>query len=62
MTQNYSIRPCANGVAVLAVQIDADDADAMRHVTDWLRDKLGSSVVVVGAVIGERATCRRCHQ
>jgi len=43
-----------NGVAVLAVQIDADDADAMRRMTDWLRDKLGSSVVVVGAVIGER--------
>ncbi len=36
------------------MQIDADDADAMRRMTDWLRDKLGSSVVVVGAVIGER--------
>ncbi len=43
-----------HGVSVLAVQIDAADADTMRQVTDWLRDKLGSSVVVVGAVIGER--------
>jgi len=43
-----------NGVAVLAVQIDAADADTMRQMTDWLRDKLGSSVVVVGSVIDGR--------
>lgn len=43
-----------NGVAVLAVQIDAADADTMRQTTDWLRDTLGSSVVVVGSVINGR--------
>lgn len=43
-----------DGVAVLAVQIDAPDADTMRQMTDWLRDKLGSSVVVVGAVLNEK--------
>jgi alanyl-tRNA synthetase len=41
-------------VAVLAVQIDAPDIDTMRQMTDWLRDRLGSSVVVVGAVLNEK--------
>ena len=41
-------------VAVLAVQIDAPDIDTMRQMTDWLRDRLGSSVVVVGAVLKEK--------
>ena len=28
----------------------------MRQMTDWFRDKLGSSVVAVGAVVGEKPT------
>jgi len=43
-----------DGAAVLAVRVDADDVDTMRQMTDWLRDKLGSSVVVVGSVINEK--------
>ncbi len=43
-----------NDVAVLAVEINAPDADTMRQMTDWLRDKLGSSVVVVGAVLNDK--------
>lgn len=38
-------------VSLLAVQVDAADADTMRQMTDWFRDKLGSGVVVLGAVI-----------
>jgi len=42
------------GVTVLTTRIDAADVDTMRQMTDWLRDKLGSSVVVVGAVLNEK--------
>ncbi len=38
-------------VAVLATQVDVDDVETLRRMTDWFRDKLGSSVVVLGAVI-----------
>lgn len=44
----------ADGFAVLAVQVNAADIDTMRQMTDWFRDKLGSSVVVVGALIEEK--------
>jgi alanyl-tRNA synthetase len=40
-----------NGVTVLATPVEAADVDTCRQLTDWLRDKLGSAVVVVGAVI-----------
>lgn len=43
-----------NGIKVLAVPVEAADADGMRQMTDWLRDRLGSSVVVVGAVLNEK--------
>jgi alanyl-tRNA synthetase len=43
-----------NGVDVLATQLEASDAESLRETTDWLRDKLGSAVVVVGAVIGDK--------
>jgi len=39
------------GVNVLAVQVDAANADALRELSDWFRDKLGSGVVVLGAAI-----------
>jgi alanyl-tRNA synthetase len=41
-------------VTVLATRIDAANADTMRQMTDWLREKLGSSVVVVGAVLNDK--------
>ena len=43
-----------SGANVLAVQVDAPDVDTLRQMTDWFRDKLGSSVVVVGSVINEK--------
>ncbi len=43
-----------DGFHVLAVAVQAGDIDTMRQMTDWFRDKLGSSVVAVGAVIDEK--------
>ncbi|HMQ32508.1 MAG TPA: alanine--tRNA ligase [Chloroflexaceae bacterium] len=43
-----------NGVAVLAAQVEVEDAARLRELGDWLRDKLGSGVVVLGAVIGDK--------
>ena len=43
-----------NGLAVLAEQVEANDVEALRQMTDWFRDKLGSSVVVLGSVINEK--------
>ena len=43
-----------DGFAVLAVQVNANDIDTMRQMTDWFRDKLGSSVVAVGALVDDK--------
>ena len=43
-----------NGLSVLAQQVDAGDVDTLRQMTDWFRDRLGSSVVVLGSVINDR--------
>jgi alanyl-tRNA synthetase len=43
-----------DGFAVLAVRVPAADVDTLRQMTDWFRDKLGSSVVAVGAVIDDK--------
>jgi alanyl-tRNA synthetase len=43
-----------NGLSVLAEQVEASDVDTLRQMTDWFRDKLGSSVVVLGSVINEK--------
>ena len=40
-----------DGFKVLAVQVNAANVDTMRQMSDWLRDKLGSSVVALGSVI-----------
>ncbi len=42
------------GVRVLATQVEAPDVDAMREMSDYLRDRLQSGVVVLGAVINEK--------
>lgn len=39
---------------VLAVQVEAADVNTMRDMTDWFRDKLGSSIVMVGSVINDK--------
>jgi alanyl-tRNA synthetase len=43
-----------NGVNVLAARATVSSLDYLREVGDWLRDKLGSGVVVLGAVLDER--------
>ena len=43
-----------DGFNVLATQVDAPDMDTMRQMTDWFRDKLGSAVIVLGAVVDEK--------
>jgi alanyl-tRNA synthetase len=40
-----------NGVQVVAARVDATDSETLREMTDWLRNRLGSAVVVLGAVI-----------
>jgi alanyl-tRNA synthetase len=39
---------------VLAVKVATGDQQVLRETADFLRDKLGSGIVVLGAVIGER--------
>ena len=43
-----------NGVTVLTAMLDGADSETLRQMTDWLRDKLGSAVVVVGSVVGDK--------
>ena len=42
------------GISVLSQRVEAPDQDTLRNIGDWLRDKIGSGVVVVGAVINNR--------
>jgi alanyl-tRNA synthetase len=41
-------------VRVLAARVQAADAETLREMTDWLRNRLGSVVIVLGAIIDER--------
>ena len=43
-----------NGIAVLAARASAPNVDSLREIGDWLRDKLGSAVVVLGSVLDDR--------
>jgi alanyl-tRNA synthetase len=40
-----------NGVRVLATQVQVANADMLREMSDWFRDKMGSGIVVLGAAI-----------
>ncbi len=42
------------GVQVLAAQVKAGDVDMLREMTDWFRNRLGSGVIVLGAVISDK--------
>ena len=42
------------GVTVLSARAQAANADGLREMGDYLRDKLGSGVVVLGAVVNNR--------
>jgi alanyl-tRNA synthetase len=43
-----------NGIKVLAARLDGADAKALRDAADQLKDRLGSGVVVLGAVEGDK--------
>jgi len=43
-----------DGASVVVARVDAASADAMREMGDLLREKLGSAVIVLGAVVGDR--------
>ncbi len=43
-----------DGFSVLSVAVNAADVETMRKMSDSFRDTLGSSVVVVGAVLNEK--------
>ena len=42
------------GIPVLAARVQAADAETLREMTDWLRNRLGSVVIVLGAIIDEK--------
>ena len=43
-----------NGIKVVAARLDGADAKALRDAADRLKDRLGSGVVVLGAVEGDK--------
>jgi alanyl-tRNA synthetase len=43
-----------NGLAYLAARVEAPDAGRLREMGDWLRDKLGSGVIVLGALLNDK--------
>jgi len=45
----------ANGIKLLAVQVQADDVKALRELSDTLKERMGDGVLVLGAVIEGKA-------
>jgi len=45
-----------NGIQVLAAKLEGADAKTLRDTVDQLKNKLGSAVVVLGAVVGEKVS------
>jgi alanyl-tRNA synthetase len=43
-----------DGVQVVAERVEASDVETLREMTDWLRNRLGSAVIVLGAVMNEK--------
>ncbi len=43
-----------SGIQVLAERVQASDVETLREMTDWLRNQLGSAVIVLGAVIEDK--------
>jgi alanyl-tRNA synthetase len=40
-----------DGVKVVAAEVEASRMETLREMTDWVKDRLGSAVVVLGAII-----------
>ena len=43
-----------DGVPVVAARVSTDDPELMRRMTDWIRDRLRTGVVVLGTVRNQR--------
>jgi alanyl-tRNA synthetase len=43
-----------DGVTLLAAHVEVSDVSHLREMGDWLRDKLGSAVLVLGAEANEK--------
>jgi alanyl-tRNA synthetase len=43
-----------NGIAYVSARVDAPDAARLREMGDWLRDKIGSGVIVLGTVLNDK--------
>ncbi len=43
-----------DGVSLLSARVTVASMEVLREMTDWSRDRLGSGVVVLGTVLGER--------
>ncbi|MFO7539874.1 MAG: alanine--tRNA ligase [Chloroflexota bacterium] len=43
-----------SGVPLLTAQVDVADVDALREMTDWFRDKVGSGTAVLATVINNK--------
>ena len=44
-----------NGMKLLAVQVQVEDAKALRDLSDTLKDRVGEGIVVLGTVLGDKA-------
>ena len=44
------------GIKVVAERAHVSSAEALRETGDWLRDKLGSGVIILGTVVNDRPT------
>ncbi len=42
------------GANVLAARVDVPNADALREMADWFRDKVGSGTAVFGTVVNDK--------
>ena len=43
-----------DGLPVLAARVEVADADTLREMADWFRDKMQGGLIVLGAVIDEK--------
>jgi alanyl-tRNA synthetase len=48
-------RVTSGGLPYLAAQVEASDGARLRDMGDWLRDKVGSGVIVLAAAMGDKA-------
>ncbi len=42
------------GVSVLSAEVEASNVSMLREMSDWFRDRLGSGVIVLGAILSNK--------